>query len=126
MHFLKKLTRTHLTLIAVAVLFLFAFFSTFVMLRWKETEHVGIISAIDKNSFTITNPHSETRIVELTPDTQIYKGRTKDVSLEVGNTVLVVGKTNEQGNISAEMIRIIKPPKKPYPRESGEETQVEM
>lgn len=108
---LKEITKTRAILIAVVVLFLFVFFSIFTTLRWMKSEHMGTVISLDENSFTITNPHGEIHIFKTTPGTKIYKGRTKDAQLQVGDTVLVVGTTDSQGTVTADMIRILKPPK---------------
>jgi hypothetical protein len=126
MHFLKKISRIHLILIASAVLFLFVFFSTFATLRWMQNEHMGTIISLNESSFTITNPRNETHTFSLTSDTHIYKGRTKETHLEIGNTVLVVCSKDSSGILTANIVRILKPQKKPSSQQSGEGSQAEM
>lgn len=102
------------TVVIVAV-FIFAFLSTIVLLRWNSKEMVGIVSSIESDLITITAPHGEVHTIHLNQDTKVYKGKIKNADISVGDMVLVVYTASSNGEDTASMVRVMNPPKKDPP-----------
>jgi hypothetical protein len=95
--------------VGLGIILVFVLLSVGTLLRWKHADLVGTIVAIDGLSCTVSNSHGDEMLVVLADTTRMHKGRTKDATLTVGDTVVIVGETDEYGVVHARMIRILEP-----------------
>jgi len=116
----KTSSRLVFSIILIATVFVIAFFSTIILLRWNSNEVVGLVSNIENGSLTIAVPHGEPHTLLLTQDTEVYRGKEKGVDISVGDMVLVVYTVNDTGEETANVVRIVNPPKQVPPRPSSE------
>ena len=100
-------------LIGMGVFLVLALMSIGALMRWKNADLVGTIVTINGSSLTVSNVHGDEKTVVLDDNTRVRKGRTKDALLVVGDTVMVIGDTDEHGVIHARMIRVLELHRRP-------------
>lgn len=112
---MKKMRKYSYYLITILLILAVSLIAASIYVKWTRAYYFGKILNTQENSITIRTKKNEVKQVLITSETRIKEGwKDTQEKLTQGKDVIVVGKINLNGEIDAQMVRIVKPhvPKK--------------